>query len=217
MKDSKSVSEESKASASSTEIFSDKVMTKIWVRMLAIYGHKWASHLGAAVDADGRLSESAHTWQQGLVGVSLENLKTAFDALVLKNQEWPPSLPEFRKLCLSGIRADAPSLDEIVSMLISVSTRQGSLASRYRHPMALAVSLACLRNGVDMFAIRNAKLIDAKRMIKPAYEQYLKTGWNDWTEDELKEPDSGQKALGHDKPVSKSAGRSFFSEIKTSL
>lgn len=192
-------------------------MTKIWVRMLAIYGHKWASHLGAAVDADGRLSESARTWQQGLVGVSRENLKTAFDALVLKKHEWPPSLPEFRKLCLSGTRSDAPSLDEIVSALISVSTRQGSLARRYKHPMALAVSVACLRDGVDMFAIRNAKLVDAKRMIKPAYEQCLKTGWNDWTEDDLKEPDRNQKALAHDKPVNKAAGRSFFSELKAAL
>ncbi|MGZ4088829.1 MAG: hypothetical protein ACXVPD_15250, partial [Bacteroidia bacterium] len=84
-------------------------------------------------------------------------------------------------------------------------------------PMALAVSLSCRNAGVDMFAIRNAKLVDAKRMIKPAYEQCLKTGWNDWTEDELKDPDSDQKALGHDKPVSKSAGRSFFREIKTAL
>lgn len=204
-------------SESSIEPLSDRVMTKIWVRMLAIYGHKWSSHLGAAVDDKGELSESARTWQKGLVGVTVDNLKTAFDALILKNHEWPPSLPEFRKLCLSGVKANAPSLDEIVSMLISVSTRQGSLARRYRHPMALAVSLACRRDGVDMFAIRSAKLVDAKRMVKPVYELLLESGWADWPEGAHDEPEKDQKALGHDKPVSKSAGRSFFSEIKGRL
>lgn len=191
--------------------------------MISLYGNRWTSQFGFVANDNGDLSEFAKEWQIGLSGLSLDQIKRGFDELTArvmntKGECWPPSCwPDFRKLCLSSIMTDVPTLDEIVSTLITVSTRQGSLARRYRHPMALAISLACLRDGIDMFAIRNAKLADAKRMIKPAYEQCLNAGWNDWTEDELKEPDSGQKSLGHDKPLSKSAGRSFFSGIKAAL
>jgi hypothetical protein len=205
------VSEENKASASSTEIFSDKVMTKIWVRMLAIYGHKWASHLGAAVDSDGRLSESARTWQQGLVGVSLENLKTAFDALVLEKHEWPPSLPEFRKLCLSGIRGDAPLLDEVVSLLIMARSKQGSLVARYRYPLVLAIAID---SGIDINFLRNAKTQEAKAHVKPVYEKLLATSWPDWPKNAFEDT----KALGRDLPVpDKNLGRQTFGNVRASL
>lgn len=211
VRDSKSVSEENKASASSTEIFSDKVMTKIWVRMLAIYGHKWASHLGSAVDADGRLSEAARTWQQGLVGVSLENLKTAFDALVLETHEWPPSLPEFRRLCLSGISGDAPLLDEVVSILVMDKSHQGSLAERYQHPLVLAIAQT---DGVDMFFLRTAKTAEARAYVRPVYEKLLGTGWAGWPEHAFE----NTKAIATDKPVpDKALGRKSFSDVRASL
>lgn len=207
-------------SASSTEtLLSDTDIAHIWRRMVGLYGHKWGSQYGRAINEQKRLSGLAREWQRGLVGITTEQLKVGFavlesDIFNAQGESWPPSWIEFKKLCLSPMLANAPSLDEIVSTLISVSTRQGSLARRYKHPMALAVSRC---DGVDMFAIRNAKLVDAKRMIKPAYEQHLKTGWNDWTEDDLREPDRNQKVLGHDKPVNKAMGRGFFSEIKAAL
>ena len=218
---SKSATEqdEQDESALSTEILSDTVMAHIWRRMIGLYGHKWGSQYGRAINEKKQLSGLARDWQRGLSGITPEQLAVGFSALekailLAPEESWPPAWPDFRKLCLSGSIADAPVLDEIVSILVSVSTRHGSLATRYKHPMALAVSR---RDGVDMFELRTSKLVDAKRMIKPAYEYCLKTGWADWCEDDLKEPDGNQKSLGHSKPRSKSVGVLAFSAIRAAL
>ena len=215
---SKGLTEQDK-SALSTEILSDTVIAHIWRRMVGLYANKWSSQYGRAINEKKQLSGLARDWQRGLSGITPDQLAVGFltlEKIILSTPEesWPPAWPEFRKLCLSKNKANSPTLDEIVSMLISVSARQGSLARRYKHPMALAVSK---RDCVDMFALRTAKLVDAKRMIKPAYEQCLKNGWADWTDDDLKEPDSGQKAIGHDKPRNKAAGVSAFSAIRAAL
>lgn len=190
--------------------------------MFGLYANKWGAQYGRAINEKKQLSGLAKDWQRGLSGITLEQLAVGFSALEAailseSGESWPPAWPEFRKLCLSGFIVDAPDLDEIVSILISVSTRQGSLASRYKHPMALAVSLNLRRNGIDIFAVRSAKLVDAKRMIKPAYEQCLKKGWGGWAEDEMKEPDGNQKALVHKKPRDKAVGVSAFSAIRAAL
>jgi len=184
------------------------------MRMLSIYGHKWSSHLGVADDGTGALTDAAKTWQKGLAGITVEQIKHGFDVLIFKNHDWPPSLPEFRELCLSKSVDNAPTLDYVVLNLVMVSTRKGSVATRYRHPLALAVSM---HDGVDMFALRTAKLVDAKRMIKPAYEHCLKNGWNGWSDGDLKEVDSEQKSLGHDKPRDKAIGVSAFRDIRAAL
>ncbi|MGZ5028984.1 MAG: hypothetical protein ACXV8I_00110 [Methylobacter sp.] len=194
-------------------------MAHIWRRMVGLYGHKWGSQYGRAINEKKQLSGLAKDWQRGLAGITPEQLRVGFaslEASILRepDESWPPSWPVFRKLCLSNIMADMPTLDEIVTILAMVSSRQGSMAKRYKHPLALAVSR---HEGVDMFSIRTAKPADAKRMIKPAYEQCLKSGWSDWTDDELKEPDSKQKALGHDKSRNKAIGASAFSAIRAAL
>lgn len=195
-------------SESSTEIFSDKVMAKIWQRMAAIYGHKWTSHLGVASDAEGKLSESAKVWKQGLIGVTLDQVKYGFTALVIKHHDWPPSLPEFRKLCVSGNESKAPSLDEVISTLV-LMPRTGSIAKRYKHPFILAAS-----GSVDMFLLRTAKLVDAKRMVKPVYERILADGWPDFPPHAHIE----QKAISSLMPItSREAGLKAFQQIRGAL
>jgi hypothetical protein len=197
----------------STDLLPVTVMTKIWKRMVAIYGHKWSSHLGDAIDGL-ELSEAAKTWQSGLSGITVEQLGEGFKAVIASGKEWPPSLVEFRQLCLSGLLVEIPTLDEIVSHLVLANGRKGTLAARYRHPLALAVSRC---PGVDLFALRTAKLVDAKRMIKPAYEQCLKTSWSDWTEADLKEPNDNQKAIGFERVTDKAIGRQAFCNVRSML
>lgn len=195
-------------SGSSIDLLSDKVVGHIWARMLSIYGHKWASHLGVADDGTGALTDAAKTWQKGLSGITVEQIKHGFDVLIFKSHEWPPSLPEFRKLCLSKNTNNAPSLDETISTLVMMP-RSGSLAGRYKHPLILAVS-----GSVDMFALRTAKAVDAKRMVKPVYERILESGYEDWPEHAHQE----QKVLGSQKPViDKKLALSAFSAIRAAL
>lgn len=166
--------------------------------MLSIYGHKWSSHLGSASDGDGHLSDAAKTWQQGLAGVTVEQIKHGFDVLIFQNHDWPPSLPEFRRLCQQNVFQGIPTLDEVVSILVMVKSRSGSLVSRYRSSLALAISQ---HEAVDMHALRTAKTGEAKRMIKPVYDQFLITGWTGWPD----YANEDQKSIVHEKPLTSKA------------
>jgi hypothetical protein len=177
--------------------------------MLSIYGHKWASHLGLADDGTGALTDAAKTWQKGLAGVTVEQIKHGFDVLIFKNHDWPPSLPEFRKLCLSRSAENIPSIDEVVSILVLVSSKKGSIAARYEHPLVFSIS-----QQIDMHGLRSAKTVDAKRLVKPIYERLVNSGWDGWPDHAHED----QLAISQDKPeINRVVGKSAFSAIRSSL
>jgi len=64
----------------------------LWLTMTRVYGHKWTSQFGDQVDP-------GNVWAACLKGLSNEQVKHGLNCLVLNGQEWPPSAPEFRKLC----------------------------------------------------------------------------------------------------------------------
>lgn len=58
--------------------------------MARIYGHKWTS-----------VNESDDgTWLTGLSDVEPDQVAHGLSRLVTEHHEWPPTLPEFRDLCL---------------------------------------------------------------------------------------------------------------------
>ncbi len=68
--------------------------------MAAIYSHRWTASYGEAIDAEGRLTDAARCWADGLREVSLAALKRGLRRCVHERADpWPPSLPEFRVLC----------------------------------------------------------------------------------------------------------------------
>lgn len=70
-----------------------ETVENLWQAMASMYGHKWVSGYGAQVDPDG-------SWAMALTGISSlqieQGLKRCFEDCL----SWPPSAPEFRKLCL---------------------------------------------------------------------------------------------------------------------
>jgi hypothetical protein len=66
-------------------------MPLLWMRMARIYGHRWISNHGDADDG---------TWLEGLAGVTLDGIKRGLEACRDSGEEWPPSLPKFRAMCL---------------------------------------------------------------------------------------------------------------------
>jgi len=72
--------------------------------MAKIYGHKWTSSYGKVDDG---------TWAKGLAGVTLQQLADGLEACVINNFDWPPSLPEFRGLCL-GVDTTLSAEDEAI-------------------------------------------------------------------------------------------------------
>ena len=77
-------------------------MDRLWSKMTRIYGHKWAS---IAENDDG-------TWLAGLRGITPDQIAAALGKLVMMAKEWPPTLPEFRKLCLA---VDDEDLERFIS------------------------------------------------------------------------------------------------------
>lgn len=73
---------------------SAKLMATLWVRMTELYGHKWTSVHGEA--------DSSGTWGKVLVGMTREQLASGMQACARSDDPWPPSAPEFRKLCEAG-------------------------------------------------------------------------------------------------------------------
>lgn len=63
--------------------------------MTSMYGHKWTSAHGVDVDSEG-------VWSKALTGVSPRKIGEGMSLLTQKGEEWPPSAPQFRKMCLLG-------------------------------------------------------------------------------------------------------------------
>lgn len=79
----------------------DNVMDRLHERMSEIYGHRWTSAY---------TRESLDTWAKGLGDMTVDQIKRGVEACIAGAHAWPPTLPEFRDLCLTipGL----PSSDE---------------------------------------------------------------------------------------------------------
>lgn len=64
--------------------------------MAEIYGHKWTSAYG-----DNPNEGAATTWAKGLGGIQPRQLADGLRNCLASADPWPPSLPEFRAMCLS--------------------------------------------------------------------------------------------------------------------
>jgi hypothetical protein len=64
----------------------------VWHLMGSLFGHRWVSAYGADVDPD-------NVWAASLAGIDEQQVRSGMRALVEKGYDWPPSAPEFRKLC----------------------------------------------------------------------------------------------------------------------
>ena len=72
-------------------------IAQLWARMASMYGHRWLSAYGER-DEDG-------TWRRVLSGLVGEQIAKGLRGCIESGSEWPPSAPEFRRMCL-GLRVD---------------------------------------------------------------------------------------------------------------
>ena len=73
----------------------ENVVHRLWSRMAEVYGQKWTSAFG--VDAT---TGAGATWAKGLAGISAAQIGAGIAAAMSSADPWPPSLPQFRALCL---------------------------------------------------------------------------------------------------------------------
>ena len=77
-----------------------RLIINLWERMAHIYGHKWTSAHGESGIEKNELTEVARTWATGLRGVTGEQIAVGLRACIDRLDDWPPTLPEFKRLCL---------------------------------------------------------------------------------------------------------------------
>lgn len=147
--------------------------------MQALYPTKWNAAMGEMADASGNLSVQAKVWRRALEGVTGEQIRTAVDYLTDNYSSFIPDLGEFKKLCLKGTDKDVPSVEKIMNMVINASYAQGSIADRYKHPLAWAVAQ---HKDLDKHNLKTATTRQALAMITPVYQDILQSGWQGFTE-----------------------------------
>jgi hypothetical protein len=75
-------------------------MRTLWLRMAEIYGHRWTSSFGDNPDQGAGV-----TWAKGLEQLTPTQLAHGLSAAITSTDGWPPTLPEFRAMCM-----DIPSI-----------------------------------------------------------------------------------------------------------
>lgn len=84
-----------------------KLLDTLWTKMAELYGHRWTASFGMTPSSD-------HAWASALAGLTGEQIACGLVALSERGDDWPPSAPEFRKLC-TGNSAESlglPSVDQ---------------------------------------------------------------------------------------------------------
>ena len=130
-----------------------RAMRRLWERMAAIFGHRWTSSFGdSAEDSAGTLTVAGETWRRGLIGLAEVQIGVGIEACITASEPWPPTLPEFRAMCLG-----VPSFPAAV--------RQFQNKSVDRTPFA-----RLMWQHIDGWQFGQANTRDAERILRGAYE-----------------------------------------------
>ena len=126
---------------------SDRHVVRFFSRMTHLYGHKWSSVYGAAMDG-GKLTASARQWAYDLREMTVEQVLAGMTEVERRALEWPPGPIEFKRLCL-GI----PSLEQVLD----------------RHTDYGPVCMA-IRNRLDWYRIDGMGTKDARALASQQVE-----------------------------------------------
>lgn len=114
--------------------------------MAEIYGHRWTSAFG-----EDAATGAGQTWAHGLTGLTAAQIGDGIERMLIEADDWPPTLPQFRRLCLG-----VPSLPAV-----SFELRQHD---GDKSPFARLVW-----SRLDGYAFGRADQAHAERMLRDAY------------------------------------------------
>lgn len=92
----------------------DKLLERLWMKMAEMFGHRWTSSFGEKADPSG-------AWASALRGLDGRQLANGLNAVAMSGEEWPPSAPAFRVMCLRPClnTLGLPSVDEAFRQALS--------------------------------------------------------------------------------------------------
>ena len=70
-------------------------ISELFIWMAAVYGRTWTSQYAGET-----AKVAAAAWSEGLSELSDGHVEAGRHAVLKRGGDWPPSLPEFRRLCL---------------------------------------------------------------------------------------------------------------------
>lgn len=133
------------------------LLDKLWLKMTEMYGHRWTASFGVSAD-------QGHAWAAALGGLSGTQIASGLAALAARGDDWPPSAPEFRRLC-EGASPEAMGLPN--------EERAYREACRIAHPAAdrssvhPAVYHAACETG--LYELANLSQEKSRRLFSRAY------------------------------------------------
>lgn len=154
----------------------DRLLERLWMKMAEMYGHRWTSSFGEKADPAG-------AWASSLKGLNGQQLAHGLNAVAHKGDEWPPSAPAFRAMCLNPApeTLGLPAVDDAFHRALSGS---------YRHQVVRAAAKA-----TGVFDLRHGKTADAA--LRRRFENKYLIMVQRWR-DGLSLDTPVQAALGHD-------------------
>ena len=89
-----------------SDALDERLIDRLWQRMVEMYGHRWSTSFG-----DNPRATAGATWGRGLAGLDVEQIAAGIAACMASADPWPPTLSEFRAMCLqipsmAAVRAD---------------------------------------------------------------------------------------------------------------
>lgn len=138
-------------------------LRSLWSKAIAIYGVHWVNrygetpeHLSAGEFHDaGELTDAGATWREGLAGLSREQLALGLRRCVMSASGFPPTLPEFRALCLG-----VPTFEKVQLVLTNTKGQDEATAGFVR----------LVWRFLDAYRLARADKREAAQMLRGAYE-----------------------------------------------
>jgi hypothetical protein len=149
----------------------------LWKAFAELYGHKWTSSYGDNPDAG-----AAVTWGKVLGDITAQQLADGLSACAKSADPWPPTLPQFRGMCLS-----VPELHDVRRELVAQLSHGGPAPTGF----ARLVS-----QNLDYHRWRFCDADKADRLLREAYlaaRDHVMRGGS------LPEPPAG--AIAHEEPA----------------
>ena len=177
--------------STSTEPISDKWIDALFAKMSLYYGNKFAD-----MWRDSSMQAIKGSWAQELRKLSREDFTRGANALM--TQEWPPTLPQFIKLC-------KPSVDAVSAYYEAVNgvvAREHGNVGEWSHPAIFWASVK-----VGAFDLKHQTYSNIKGRWEAALsEEMAKGAWSDIPEPMI--------ALPAPAPASKEVAEHYLAETQ---
>jgi hypothetical protein len=159
-------------------------VSEIMDRMLMTYGKKFSEQWGGS-DPDKLFG----FWSQQLAGFTPAEIKRGLAAL--ETRDWPPTLPEFKKLCRPAVDATAAYYEAVAG----VQARERGDVGQWSHPAIFWASVQ-----IGAFDLKSQSYTQIKARWEKALQDEMEKGqWSAIPEPMIALPAPGKTASSREK------------------